>query len=387
MDVSRQSKWIHFPPFFSFAGLFVLSLFSNGRESSSLSPLTWGVFLSIYLSLCALSAFLIISDNTRFNSGVFLTAQGMLFSLLGPSLGILAIEWLGFLSLLVGLFVSFYQITHGILEPPTKTFMSATETSDVDFASLCNSFPFPVCMADRNDQITSVNDAFCIAVAQEREVLVGRFTTEFCPADRDNTDFASGHWWIVRIPLEYKQLIVLSPTQDGLPPKVSPVQPAPELPVEPSFVDGETALYTEHYQSIRLPQELERAKRYRRSFSLALLTLEFSPPAEMPFSDQNRNMLFWAFARKVKDTLRSTDVAFLARDGRITILLPETNLSGAKTFMGRIVSIPEDLFDDDIRDLIHPRVKIGITFYNGTPPVEYDDLLRVLSDAYNAGDR
>ena len=387
MDVLRQSKWIQFPPFFSFAGLFVLSLLSRGHEPSSLSPLVWGVFLSVYLSLCALSAFLIISDNTRFNNGVFLTAQGMLFSLLGPSLGIVAVEWLGFLALLVGLFISFYHVTHGILEPPLNAPVRSTNTSDVDFSTCCDSLPFPVCIADKNDQITSVNDAFCAAVAQTRDGLIGRLTTDFFPADRDNTDFASGHWWILRIPQEYKQVIVLSPTEDGLPPKMPPAQPTEELPMEPPFVDHETELYSEHYQNIRLPQELERVKRYRRSFSLSLLTLEFSPPAEMPFSDQNRNMLFWAFARKVKDTLRSTDVAFISRDGRITILLPETNFSGAKTFMGRIQAIPEDLFDDDIRDLIHPRVKIGITFYNGTPPVEYNDLLRVLADAYNAAER
>ena len=92
-------------------------------------------------------------------------------------------------------------------------------------------------------------------------------------------------------------------------------------------------------------------------------------------------LLFNAFATRVKEALRSVDAGFLMKNQRILILLPETAQSGAKTFMGRILTIPQDVFDDDIRDHVHPTANGGIFFYNGTPPMEYEVFMGSLEEA------
>jgi hypothetical protein len=146
--------------------------------------------------------------------------------------------------------------------------------------------------------------------------------------------------------------------------------------------DEETGLYVENYRVVRGPQEISRSQRYKRSICGILLELTFSAASDIGMSDEQRRMLFVAFASKVKQALRIPDCGFLLPDKRIQILLPETPLAGAKTLLSRLVTLPQDIFDDAIRSAVNPRVKASVFFYNGTTKMEYNIFSAALEEEF-----
>ena len=88
-----------------------------------------------------------------------------------------------------------------------------------------------------------------------------------------------------------------------------------------------------------------------------------------------------AFAVKVKEILRSMDSAFLMEGRRIQILLPETPGGGAKVLLSRIMTLLEQVFDEDVRRAVNPKVKAGTFFYNGASRMEYGIFSATLEEA------
>ena len=375
-----------FPPFFSVFALVLMSFLGNTGQGERLPSIVWGVFLAAYVCLSSLSAFFIVARDTRYNLGIFLLAQGLLFSVVSPKLGLNLLGWLGFIVLLVGIFIGFYQATH---ESEALSSMENTSDSEAEdhtdhVAGLISKISLPICITNTKGVIVGLNAAFASAVGREEEAILKEAVSDILPIDQEETEFASGHWWISQNQQGKRHFFSLYPTEGCLPPQNTSTDFA--APVYSNnggiqFIDAETGLYTSSYQDIRVPEELERARRYRRWLSAGLVSLEFSPPKESPLSEQHKQMLFNAFATRVKEALRSVDAGFLMKNQRILILLPETAQSGAKTFMGRILTIPQDVFDDDIREHVHPTASGGIFFYNGTPTMEYEVFLGTLEEA------
>jgi hypothetical protein len=69
-------------------------------------------------------------------------------------------------------------------------------------------------------------------------------------------------------------------------------------------------------------------------------------------------------------------------DGRTQLLLPETPQAGAKTLLSRIITMPQDIFDEAIRTAINPRVKGGMFFYNGAARMEYGIFSAALEESF-----
>jgi hypothetical protein len=69
-------------------------------------------------------------------------------------------------------------------------------------------------------------------------------------------------------------------------------------------------------------------------------------------------------------------------DGRVQVLLPETPQAGAKTLLSRLVTLPQDVFDDEIRGAVNPKVKSGMFFYNGSSRMEYGIFSAALEESF-----
>ena len=384
MASSSKGRWIWFPPFFSVFLLIIMSFLGRAGRGDSLPSIVWGVFLASYICLCSLSAFFIVAKETRYNLGIFLLSQGLLLSFVSPKLGLNLLGWLGFIVLLIGIFIGFYQATN---ESEALSSMEGTNHSEVEdntdhLAELISKISLPICITNTKGIIIGMNAAFSSAVGRTEESILKEAVSDILPIDQEETEFASGHWWIAQNQQGKRHFFTLYPTEGCLPPKNTSSDFTPSVSSSGSqFIDAETGLYTSNYQDIRVPEELERSRRYRRWLSAGIVSLEFSPPKDSPLSEQHKQMLFNAFATRVKEALRSVDAGFLMKNQRILILLPETAQSGAKTFMGRILTIPQDVFDDDIRDHVHPTANGGIFFYNGTPPMEYEVFMGSLEEA------
>jgi len=92
-------------------------------------------------------------------------------------------------------------------------------------------------------------------------------------------------------------------------------------------------------------------------------------------------MLSNAFKSRVQAVLRTTDCGFMMSDGRMQILLPETPQTGAKTLLSRMIVLPQDVFDEEIRTAVNPKVTGGMFFYNGTTRMEYGIFSAALEEA------
>ena len=87
---------------------------------------------------------------------------------------------------------------------------------------------------------------------------------------------------------------------------------------------------------LRLNEEEERSIRYRRPFAVILIMA--LPIKGSHWEPNERAELMRAIATSIKDTIRETDIPFLARDHQIAVILPETDTAGANRVVNNILN-------------------------------------------------
>jgi GGDEF domain-containing protein len=87
---------------------------------------------------------------------------------------------------------------------------------------------------------------------------------------------------------------------------------------------------------LRLREEEERSVRYRRPFALILILVE--PIPSLNGTSHVAPEVMRAVATSVKDTTRETDVPFLVAEGRLAVILPETETNGANQVINNILN-------------------------------------------------
>jgi PAS domain-containing protein len=290
----------------------------------------------------------------------------------------------GLVLFLVGLASLFLHITH---RESTDSIDLQTENSHMGggasaykhMENLLDKLSLPICFTDSKGTIAGATSSFSDAVGKDLSDLLGATIDEILPIDRVEAVFESGTWWISQTKDGARYYFFLSPTPDGKPPAASPDSSSQAG----TFIyDPATNLYTDDYRKIRGPEEVGRAQRYKRQLSGLLLSLTFEPSSDVKLTPQQSEMLSNAFKIRVQAALRTTDCGFLMRDGRIQILLPETPQAGAKTLLSRLITLPQDVFDEDIRGAVNPKVKSGMFSYNGTNRMEYGIFSAALEESF-----
>jgi PAS domain-containing protein len=366
-------RWILFPPVISIALLVPTALFHDRELAAQVSPVIWGVTIAAYLCLCCLSAFFISRDDDRHSSVIALLSQGLMLTVVSARAGAALLSWMGLVCFVIGLSIAFWSATNRPAHDTAVTFEepgTQNQSSRERIDSLLSKLDLPVCVTDAKGVIVGVNPKFCEAVGKSFDDMSGELVNEVLPIDQDTATFDSGKWWLTQAKEGARYYFSLLPTHDCRP-ATDPPPTHEAIHKSIAIADPETGLMVDEYRLVRGPQEISRAQRYKRSVSGILLELQFNPAQDVNLSDKQKHMMFVAFAARVAHALRTTDCGFLLPDKRIQLMLPETPVAGAKTLLSRLTTLPQDVFDDEIRDAVNPKVKSGLFFYNGTTRMEY----------------
>lgn len=378
-------RWLFFPPVLSIVLLLLTALFNNRDYAYHIPPVIWGMTVAVYICMCGVSVFFLSKRENRYNLGITMLTQGVLLSVLSMQFGAILFSWVGLVLFLIGLLSVFFYATQGSAINDARASAVAQEnqiaTERERIESLLAKLELPICITDNKGIIQGATPRFYEAIGREPGDIEGNVINEVIPIDHEEATFESGTWWVSQVKEGPRYYFSLLPTPDCKPVKAQPAKEA-QGPVGPSIYDPVTNLYTDEYRAIRGPEEVSRAQRYKRSLSGLLLELVFLPSGDVNLSDSQKEMLGNAFAIRVKGTLRAMDCGFLMKDKRIQILLPETPQAGAKTLLGRIMTLPQDVFDDDIREAVNPKVKAGMFFYNGATKMEYGVFSATLEEAF-----
>jgi hypothetical protein len=365
-------------------------VFRDVRVGFAVPPVLWGMVVSAYICLCCTSIFFIVKLDRRYSMGITLLAQGILFPVAAMHAGAMFIAWSGFVMFLVGLGISFFNVTRGYADTlPGEASDGDDESGNEGITRterVLDKLGIPVCFSDSKGMTLGATGAFLEATGKNRADVEGEIITDVLPIDEEEVELISGRWYFSQAKEGERFYFLLSPTPDGKPKPESPPTPAllPEGYGVSGIFDAPTGLYTNEYRVLRGPEEISRAQRYKRSISGMLLQLFFNPTDSSGLNDKQEKMLRGAFATKVKSTLRTMDLGFLMADNRIQILLPETPQNGVRTLVGRLMTLPRDIFDDEIRAAVNPKVKAGVYTYGGTTRMEYAVFCATLEHAFSS---
>jgi len=95
------------------------------------------------------------------------------------------------------------------------------------------------------------------------------------------------------------------------------------------LTDELTGLYNRRYLEVRLEEELNRARRYSRPFSLLFLDLDDFKSVNERYGHPAGDRLLAEFGQVLRDNARAMDVVFRYGGEEFLLLLPETGLEDA----------------------------------------------------------
>ena len=374
-------RWIFFPPVFSFVFLIIAAALSNRTMAVSVPPTVWGMTIAAYVSLCALSIFYIIKGDDKYTTGISMLTQGLMLSVMSMQFGVMFMSWTGLVLFLIGLMLIFSYATHKsesvVVKPVTSPDDGAGAFKRID--SLVEKLELPVCYTDNKGVIAGATKKMCETLGIGEDEVLGAVISKFLPLDSEEVVLESGRWEITQKKEGARYYFSLRQIPDERPPETQAPAPAPGGML---LYDNTTGLYTDEYRKIRGPEEVSRAQRYKRPLAGLLLSLTFDPGLDVKLTEEQETMLDDAFKTRVHNALRTTDCGFLMSEGRVQVLLPETPQNGAKTLLSRIITMPQDIFDEEIRTAVNPRVQGGMFFYNGTTRMEYGIFSAALEESF-----
>ena len=376
-------RWIFFPPVLSFVFLIITAALRDRTAAITLPSAVWGMTIAAYICLCALSIVNIARREDKYNFGIFSLTQGLIISVMSVQFGVRFMSWIGLILFLLGLMLVFFYATQGTMTVETVPIVSS-EDSAGPFEradSLIEKLALPICYTDNTGAIAAATTSFCETLGLDEDDLLGRAINNFLPIDGEEAVLKSGKWKIAQRKEGSRYYFSLTPIYEEKTTAPQAVEPLSGILV----YDKITGLYTDDYRKIRGPEEVSRAQRYKRPLSGLLLSLTFEPSSTVKMTKEQEAMLDNAFKSRVQAALRTTDCGFLMSDGRMQVLLPETPQGGAKTLLSRIITMPQDIFDEDIRSAVNPKVIGGLFFYNGTSRMEYGIFSAALEESATAG--
>jgi len=138
--------------------------------------------------------------------------------------------------------------------------------------------------------------------------------------------------------------------------------------IENIFIDETTRLYNSRYLSIRLDEEMKRAKRYNQFLSLVLVSVNsVAEEQNMRLSEDPNIMFMRKLGEFIKANLRDTDILSLYDNDVLALILPETSIEGAVCLSERLKDQVLFAFSGSEIDTAAPKknasVSIGITSY------------------------
>lgn len=127
--------------------------------------------------------------------------------------------------------------------------------------------------------------------------------------------------------------------------------------------DKLTGLYDYEYFMMRLGEEMERAKRYSRPFSLIMIGVDNFNDYNDRFGRLQGDELLQRLGDVFKRFIKKVDIAGRYDNGKFTIALPETNKDEAVLLSERLRKYVEVMKFQDGRSVT---ISVGISFFDGS---------------------
>jgi len=129
-----------------------------------------------------------------------------------------------------------------------------------------------------------------------------------------------------------------------------------------SIEDDLTKLYRMNYFDKRIEEEIERANRYSRPFSLLMIDIDDFKKVNDTFGHQVGDEVLRRLSSSIKSTIRKADIAARYGGEEFAIVMPETGMKNASIAAERIrKAIEEEFIKDKKRFAI--TISVGVTDY------------------------
>jgi diguanylate cyclase (GGDEF)-like protein len=130
-----------------------------------------------------------------------------------------------------------------------------------------------------------------------------------------------------------------------------------------SLRDPRTRAYTPAFFDGVVATELEKAHRFGRHFSLLEIELSGMPAVRARLGEAAASVLVDAFAERLQQALRGTDICAVDGETRYRLLLAETDALGAAALKRRIRSLVEPAVPGGAGDAAVPTLRLAATTF------------------------
>lgn len=152
-----------------------------------------------------------------------------------------------------------------------------------------------------------------------------------------------------------------------------------------SLTDRLTDLYNYGHFSVRIREEIARAERYKRAFSLAMIDIDLFKSYNDKYGHEAGNKVLVKLGEILKKNLRSSDIAFRYGGEEFAIIMPETNIQGAKITLERIRSfVHKTQIEINNKDTANITISAGITYHPFLEDVKHSVIERADKALYQA---
>jgi diguanylate cyclase (GGDEF)-like protein len=131
-----------------------------------------------------------------------------------------------------------------------------------------------------------------------------------------------------------------------------------------------------------MDNELSRARRYKKPFSLIMLDLDHFKKINDEYGHPVGDVVLKEVSKAIKNTIRDSDIAARYGGEEFTAVLPETELGGAAILAERLRKAIEQLEIDTNGCSIDVSVSVGVTCYH--PSTDKIEKSEIISEADNA---
>lgn len=133
-----------------------------------------------------------------------------------------------------------------------------------------------------------------------------------------------------------------------------------------------------------LDSELARSRRYGRPAAALLFGFDDYQGLRYTMGRDGCDKLVAAIAQEIRATLRGADRLFRVDSDEFVVLLPETDLAGAKVAADRLLQLVKALKPEGRVGPVDPKVRFGGAVFPGEKIRSSEDLLREANKSYRA---
>ncbi len=130
-----------------------------------------------------------------------------------------------------------------------------------------------------------------------------------------------------------------------------------------SLRDGRTGVYNARYLNERLTEEIQRAQRYDRPFSLIMLDIDFFKTINDTYGHVFGDCILGEVVSLLKDAVRSTDVVVRYGGDEFVLFLPDTRLEGAVAAARKIIRMLKATPMGDATRKISVSLSVGVVSF------------------------